>query len=219
MNIEFELTFTPITSTVRLAFIGEQLREKKIRRHLDLVCPSKRKSGRVCDMDVAKSMIGLLCVGKPDYDAISEYRNEPFFSHSLALERLSSAETLHQRIQSWPEKTAEVWRGFTTRLLRKREKLVQETIHGKKWCVIHADVSPMDNSDTKKEGGSWTYKKFAGYSPIFAYIGPYGFMLNNQLSGIGPQQLQGKRPMVQPEPENGGFGHLGASPGRYRRRQ
>lgn len=37
MNIEFELSFTPITSTVGLAFIGEQLREKKIRRHLDLL--------------------------------------------------------------------------------------------------------------------------------------------------------------------------------------
>lgn len=32
------------------------------------------------------------------------------------------------------------------------------------------DVAPMDNSNTKKEGVSWTYKKFMGYAPMMAYI-------------------------------------------------
>ena len=38
---------------------------------------------------------------------------------------------------------------------------------------IDADVSPHDNSNTKKEGIGWTYKGFFGYSPIYAYLGEY----------------------------------------------
>ena len=180
MDIEFQLTSSPITSTAGLAFIGDHLKETKLSRHLSSVCPHVRKSGRIADIDVAKSMIGLLCLGKPDFDAIGEYRDEPFFTRSLGLDRLPSPETLRQRIASWPEKTRHVWRDFNIRRLRRNKKYVTEKIHGRRYAAVDVDVSPMDNSDTKKEGVSWTYKKFDGYAPIFAYIGP-GFMLNNEL--------------------------------------
>ena len=42
------------------------------------------------------------------------------------------------------------------------------------------DVTPMDNSNSKKEGISKTYKLFDGYSPMLSYIGSSGFILNNQ---------------------------------------
>ena len=38
---------------------------------------------------------------------------------------------------------------------------------------IDCDVSPHDNSKTKKEGIGWTYKGFEGYSPIYAYLDEY----------------------------------------------
>lgn len=180
MDIEFQLTSSPITSTAGLAFIGDHLKETKLSRHLSSVCPHVRKSGRIADIDVAKSMIGLLCLGKPDFDAIGEYRDEPFFTRSLGLGRLPSPETLRQRIACWPDKTCEVWRNFNIRQLRRNKKYLTEKIHGHRYAAVDVDVSPMDNSDTKKEGVSWTYKKFDGYAPIFAYIGP-GFMLNNEL--------------------------------------
>lgn len=47
--------------------------------------------------------------------------------------------------------------------------------------MIHCDVTPMDNSDTKMESVSWTCKNFADYAPMFAYADPYGLMLNNEL--------------------------------------
>ncbi|MER2080595.1 MAG: hypothetical protein ABS876_03630 [Ruminococcus sp.] len=31
---------------------------------------------------------------------------------------------------------------------------------------VDMDVTPMDNSNTSKEGISWTYKKFMGYTPM-----------------------------------------------------
>ena len=39
----------------------------------------------------------------------------------------------------------------------------------------------MDNSRTKKEGVSRTYKSMDGYSLIFTYIGKEGYMLNCEL--------------------------------------
>jgi len=47
--------------------------------------------------------------------------------------------------------------------------------------AIDIDVSPFDNSQTKKEGVAWTYKKFIGYAPIFAYVGQEGYLANLEL--------------------------------------
>jgi len=39
---------------------------------------------------------------------------------------------------------------------------------------LDIDVTPFDNSGTKKEGVSRTYKGMDGYAPIFAYLGEEG---------------------------------------------
>ena len=43
------------------------------------------------------------------------------------------------------------------------------------------DVSPFDNSKTKKEYVSRTYKGMDGYAPNFGYIGTEGHMVNTEL--------------------------------------
>jgi len=198
LNFEFELTSSPITSTAGLAFIGEQLAEQKFRNHLAYLCPKPKRNDRIADIDIVRSMIGLIAVGKPHFDAISEYRDEPFFCQALHLDRLPSAERLRQRIEALPEKTGDVFRDFTIRHLRRRKELLGERLHGTDYSVIHVDVTPMDNSDTKKEGVSYTYKKFTGYAPIFAYIGPFGFMLNNELrEGSAHCNCEGTKPWLK----------------------
>ena len=49
------------------------------------------------------------------------------------------------------------------------------------YLPVDIDVSPMDNSGTKKEGVGRTYKGHDGYAPIFSYIGSEGYMLNCEL--------------------------------------
>jgi hypothetical protein len=39
----------------------------------------------------------------------------------------------------------------------------------------------LDNSKTKKEGVSRTYRGYDGYHPIFAYLGKEGYMLDCEL--------------------------------------
>ncbi|WP_243293173.1 hypothetical protein [Bacillus sp. FJAT-47783] len=50
-----------------------------------------------------------------------------------------------------------------------------------KYVPLDIDVSPFDNSNTKKEGVSRTYKGCDGYAPNFAYLGQEGYVVNVEL--------------------------------------
>jgi hypothetical protein len=51
----------------------------------------------------------------------------------------------------------------------------------RRWVALDIDVSPFDNSNTKKQGVSRTYKGCDGYAPIFAYLGEEGYLVNVEL--------------------------------------
>jgi hypothetical protein len=61
------------------------------------------------------------------------------------------------------------------------------------FAPLDLDVSPFDNSKTKKEGVSWTYKGFDGYAPIFAYVGREGYLVNVEFRE-GKQHCQHNTP-------------------------
>jgi hypothetical protein len=46
---------------------------------------------------------------------------------------------------------------------------------------LDCDVTPFDNSRTKKEGVSRTYKGVDGYAPMAAYVGQEGYCLELEL--------------------------------------
>ncbi|GHT83294.1 hypothetical protein FACS1894137_04010 [Spirochaetia bacterium] len=77
--------------------------------------------------------------------------------------------------------------------LLKKATLTSITVNGHEYIPVDIDVSPMDNSKTKKEGVSRTYKGCDGYAPIFAYIGAEGYMLSCQLRE-GSQHCQKNTP-------------------------
>ena len=60
--------------------------------------------------------------------------------------------------------------------------------HGE-WVALDVDVSPFDNSSTKKEGLSWTYKEVAGYAPMLSL----GLMAYNVLRLCGQRALREQR--------------------------
>lgn len=47
--------------------------------------------------------------------------------------------------------------------------------------TIDADATPYDNSGTKKEPVSWTYKGFDGYNPMKVYMGEEGWCIAAEL--------------------------------------
>jgi len=53
-----------------------------------------------------------------------------------------------------------------------------QTLCYQDYIPLDADVSPMDNSGSHKEGVSRTYKDYDGFAPMFIYVGAEGYLLN-----------------------------------------
>jgi len=168
-----------LSSHSGLALVGEILNTIGLRKRLDKVALPDHPSPEISHGEVTTAMIGLICAGKPDFDAIELFRDDPFFTTSLGLDVVPASPTLRQRLDSAKgvfnsillEESAKVVRRFAPAITPSEGELV----------AIDIDVSPFDNSQTKKEGVEWTYKKFAGYAPIFAYVGKEGYLVNLEL--------------------------------------
>ena len=83
-----------------LALVGQLLSKSKLRKRLDKVILPDHPFPEISHGEVATAMIGLICVGKPDFDAIEPFRDDPFFTTSLGLDAVPSSPTLRQRLDS-----------------------------------------------------------------------------------------------------------------------
>jgi len=89
----------------------------------------------------------------------------------LGLEDVPSEGTLRQRLDELEDRCDRILREESADLVaRYAPKL---TPCHEDWIALDLDVSPFDNSGTKKQGVSWTYKKVDGYAPVFAYLAEY----------------------------------------------
>jgi hypothetical protein len=168
-----------LSSHSGLALVGAILDRSSIRERLNAVALSEHPFPEISHSEVATAMIGLICMGKPDFDAIEPFRDDPFFTQSLNLDSVPSSPTLRQRLDS-----AEG--AFNDIILEESAGVVGRLAPALTPChgnlvAVDIDVSPFDNSKTKKEGVSWTYKKFDGYAPIFGYVGEEGYLVNLEL--------------------------------------
>jgi len=111
------------------------------------------QKARISHADVVVAMTGLLCMGKPDYEAIELFRNNPFFSQSLGLTDCPSSPTLRQRIDFIDNSFDSIITEESADLIRQAAPKITpiETGCGE-FAPMRADVSPFDNSRTKKEG-------------------------------------------------------------------
>jgi len=129
--------------------VGEILNTIGFSRRLDKVELKEHPCPEIGHGDVAKAMIGLICVGKPDFDAIEPFRDDPLFFTALRIDVVPASPTLRQRLDSINgafndillEESARMVRRFAAVLTPSEGELVP----------IDIDVSPFDNSDTKKE--------------------------------------------------------------------
>jgi hypothetical protein len=175
-----------ISSHSGLALVWEILSRSHLRERLDAVVLPEHPFPAISHGEIATAMIGLICLGKPDFDAIEAFRDDPFFLKSLGLNSVPSSPTLRQRIDGAKGAFNEIIRHESAGLVGKFAPGITP-LRGRpsachdKLVALDVDVSPFDNSKTKKEGVSWTYKNFNGYSPIFAYLGEEGYLVNLEL--------------------------------------
>ena len=165
-----------LSSHAGLAFVGKYLKSININALIDPAFPVR--SG-VANSDIVKSYLGLLCIGKTDFDAIEGFRGNDFFMRALCLGAVPSSPTLRQRLDthaaSWFELVAQM-----------NQKLLSSRINGKPidfgtlpcgYTPVDLDTFAMDNGGTKKELVGRTYAGVDGYCPFAVYLGSLGYCL------------------------------------------
>ncbi len=65
------------------ALTGALLERMELGARTDAVTLFGCREPKILHSDTEKSMIGLLCMGKPDYEAIQAFRGVPFFSGTV----------------------------------------------------------------------------------------------------------------------------------------
>lgn len=159
--------------------------------HMDVT--KNRSQHQIKNGDILLTYIGMLCMGKPGFDSVHEFDDDPeFYQQALGIVRsIPSEETLRQRMD-------DIGGSLRTQVLAKNVELFRANgiVPSKLpngFVPVDIDVTPFDNSKTKKEGVSRTYKGYDGYAPIMAYIGTEGYLINAELRE-GRQHCQCKTP-------------------------
>ena len=136
-NIIVEFTNERIIPASGLTVVGALLGKsgfiKKLNR-MDIT--SNRSQHQIKNGDIVLTYLGMLCMGKPYFEAVHEMDDDKDFYKTALANGL---------------------------------------------VPVDIDVTPMDNSKSKKEGVSRTYKGGDGYAPMMAYIGTEGYAINFEL--------------------------------------
>jgi hypothetical protein len=179
MRLIVEQTDEILTANGGLAVAGALMKSLKIGKSLNKI---KVTSGEpeISNQDVLRSYLGLLVMGRTNYEDIELFRDDGMFRIMLDIRKVPSSETLRQRFDAARGAFDEEIRQFKISLLKKCH-LSSVVVGPGKYLPVDIDVSPFDNSGSKKEGVSWTYKKHDGYSPNFAYAGVEGYMVGSEL--------------------------------------
>lgn len=182
-----------LSSHSGLALVGALLSKTNTNKRVNQI-PIVNKPP-ISNGDTIRSMIGLCCLGKPDFDAIEPMREQPFFAKALGLGQCPSSPTLRQRFDMVDGQFDIIIKEESARLIKVVAPVITpiETAKHGDLIPLDIDVSPFDNSNTKKEGVSWTYKNTDGYAPIFSYLGREGYLVNCELRE-GKQHCQNGTP-------------------------
>ena len=181
-NIIVEFTNERIIPASGLAVVGTLLGKsgfiKKLNR-MDMT--SNRSQHQIKNGDIVLTYLGMLCMGKPYFEAVHEMDDDKdFYKTALFItRRIPSEETLRQRMDDIGDSLRQTILEQNVEMLLANK--IQPTALANGLVPVDIDVTPMDNSKSKKEGVSRTYKGFDGYAPVMAYIGTEGYAINFEL--------------------------------------
>ena len=186
MQFQVSQSHEQLTSQAGLGLIGALLGQTELSERVDQVQIPTRPTPDISHGDVVTTMTGLVALGKPDFEAVKSFRRDPFFRLALGLEQVPSAETLRQRLNGLAGSLETIIREESADLVARQAPAItpcyqKEDQRYEPWVALDVDVSPFDNSDSHKEGVSWTYHQVDGYAPIFAYLGQEGYLINCEL--------------------------------------
>lgn len=180
--ITVEFTNERIIPASGLSVVGALLGKSDLVKKLNRMDVTENRSQhQIKNGDVLLTFIGMLCMGKPGFEAVHELDDDKaFYKAALGITRsIPSEETLRQRMNDIGDSLRKTLLDGNVDLLLANG--IRPTALASGYVPVDIDVTPMDNSKSHKEGVSRTYKGFDGYAPIMAYIGTEGYAINFQL--------------------------------------
>lgn len=159
-----------------LALIGHCLNH-----HTSLIKTARTVEKRhgIPNIDLIRTYLGVICLGKSDFEAVESAREDSFFKNAMGIKQPPSSSRLRQRFDEDAEALTPLLETASCEFLKRIQAPVSPLSLGH--VALDMDVFPMDNSQTKKEGVSYTYKGFEGYAPLAAYLGKEGWCLGCEL--------------------------------------
>ena len=165
------------TSHSGLALAGVCIdRYSDLGRHVGRVA---KGSDHIAEIDILRSYLGLLCLGKCNYQAIAAMREDGYFKQARGIGRIPSAERLRQRLDEAGGDLVPVINRSSRTMVKRLNAPISGYRNG--LVPLDVDVFPQDNSNTKKEDVSRTYKNYDGYAPMAAHLGMEGWCLEVEL--------------------------------------
>ncbi len=180
MTFLIEQSNEQLTSHAGLVFMGQLLGASGLSDRLNQTAIGASGTPDISNGDVALSYLGLLSQAQSDFDHIEVYREDKVFKKLMGITHVPSSPTLRQRLEVAPTQWNDVIQEHAIDLLHKRQ--VHVTPCWQDHVAVDLDVAPFDNSNSRKEGVSRTYKGVDGYAPMLGYLGGHeGFCLNVEL--------------------------------------
>lgn len=164
-----------LTSYAGLALIGQCCQAAQLEVVID---PKLPVSQGMKTSDIVKSVVGLLSLGKSDFEAIEAFRDDRFFKEALGLSKIPGSVWMRQRLDAKAGELRELTDELSLRLLERTEAPI--TAHRGYVCA-DMDTFVMDNSGTRKEHVGRTYQGIDGYTPIALYLGNEGWNIGLEL--------------------------------------
>ena len=193
-TIQIEFSNERLITPSGLVFVGQILGKSDFVKKMNRAPISNEYlQKQIKNGDILLTYIGMLCQGKPQYEAVREMMDDPdYYKYALGISyAIPSAETLRQRFDMIGDSLRKDILQANVDMLR--EMKIEPSALDNGYVPVDIDVTPFDNSKTHKEGVSRTYKGFDGYAPIMAYIGTEGYCVNTELR-IGKQHCQKETP-------------------------
>ena len=178
-NIVVEYANERIIPAGGLAVVGAILGKSDFTKRLNRMDVTENRSQhQIKNGDIILTYIGMLCMGKPYFEAVHEMDDDKvFYQAALGITRsIPSEETLRQRMDDIGDSLRGLILDENIRMLLANK--IQPGVLSNGFAPVDIDVTPMDNSKSGKEGVSRTYKGYDGYAPMMAYIGTEGYAIN-----------------------------------------
>lgn len=180
-KIEVVLSDERLITPSGLCMVGQIFGKSQLAKKAARMKTDKRSQPQIKNGDILLTEIGMLTLGKTNFDYVNEFHSDPEY-YKLALGiayELPSESTLRMRLDTIGQTmNKEIMEGNISMFKACK---VEPSALSCGYVPVDLDVTPFDNSKSHKEGVSRTYKNFDGYAPMMAYIGTEGYGLNFEL--------------------------------------